>query len=1057
MTSSIEKDLQHRKLALQLGQSFIVQAPAGSGKTELLIQRFLTLLNTVKSPEEILAITFTKKAANEMRARVMKALQFAATHEIPHDAHQQLTWTLAKNALKKDVEYHWQLLENPNRLRIQTIDSLCTFLTKQLPLLSHFGGQPDIAENPTILYSEATETVLDFIEENDEWANSIAHLLTHLDNDLNKLQTLLMSLLAKRDQWLPFIQIEMTNQAIKLKLEEYLHHINEMHITYLNDIFPNHLLNQLGSFDISSKNDWLIIAESLLTKQFTFRKKGPLKKIIDELEENELVRAALEELHYLPDETYLSDQWNILKNLLQVLKLSAAQLHLIFQKYGQIDFIENAQAALVALGDEDHPTDLALALDYQINHLLIDEFQDTSYSQYQLLEKMTAGWQRDDGRTLFIVGDPMQSIYRFREAEVGLFLKIRQYGLKNVALTPLTLSQNFRSTHDVIHWNNKHFKQIFPEKNNIATGAVTFTESEAPMQKSNESESNIEIKGFHTSEPKAQANETVRIILEKLKNSDKKTIAVLVRSRSHLKHIIPALKAENIPFHSINIDALSERQCIQDILSLTRALINPSDRIAWLSILRAPWIGLTLHDLHRISNEKSTALIIDQISNDQLINTLSDDGKNRLKKALPILLASQHARARQPIRTWIESTWLKLGGPASLQEKHELSDIKTYFELLESMTQQNTFLNLDLLNEEIKKLYASSQKENARVYLMTIHSSKGLEFDTVILPHLEGKTPSDELALMQWIEQPLNEHEMALLLAPIHATGDEKNKLYNYIARLKKIKFQHEQNRLFYVAATRAKSDLYLLFNVETDKNNEYKISSNSFLSKLWPLIERRHEFIQTTMNVSETAKKQIQKKIRRFSSTWKNPFDIDEKTPLFIHQKATGFMLSNQDALTTGTITHRLLEIISHMSVDTWQALSTQKQAEFLVRQLRQAGTHHTVLPSIKEKIMHAIHQTLNHPKGLWILKPHREARSEFALTAIVDDKPLQLVIDRTFIDEENTRWIIDYKTTLDDVDTEKYEAQLKQYAAAFKLLEERPSRLALYFPMTGKWHEVT
>ena len=95
----------------------------------------------------------------------------------------------------------------------------------------------------------------------------------------------------------------------------------------------------------------------------------------------------------------------------------------MFAARGQVDFTEVAQARAARAGEDDAPTDLALALDYRIRHLLVDEFQDTSISQYELLARLTAGWQPGDGRTLFAVGDPMQSIYRFREAEVGVFLR----------------------------------------------------------------------------------------------------------------------------------------------------------------------------------------------------------------------------------------------------------------------------------------------------------------------------------------------------------------------------------------------------------------------------------------------------------------------------------------------------------------------------------------------------------------------------------------------------------------------------------------------------------
>ena len=129
-------DAEERQAALDPTRSFIVQAPAGSGKTELLIQRYLKLLQSVEAPEQILAMTFTRKAAGEMRSRILLALQKAAAEPEPEREHEQQTWDLARNALLQDREKGWNLLLNPNRLQVQTMDSFCASLVRQIPILS---------------------------------------------------------------------------------------------------------------------------------------------------------------------------------------------------------------------------------------------------------------------------------------------------------------------------------------------------------------------------------------------------------------------------------------------------------------------------------------------------------------------------------------------------------------------------------------------------------------------------------------------------------------------------------------------------------------------------------------------------------------------------------------------------------------------------------------------------------------------------------------------------------------------------------------------------------
>ena len=129
-------DAAIRERALDITESFLVQAPAGSGKTELLTQRFLALLATVETPEAIVAITFTRKAAGEMRSRISGALQ-KALGEQPDEDHAQRTWQLARSALNRDSALQWGLLDNPARLRVMTIDSLCLSLTNQMPWTTH--------------------------------------------------------------------------------------------------------------------------------------------------------------------------------------------------------------------------------------------------------------------------------------------------------------------------------------------------------------------------------------------------------------------------------------------------------------------------------------------------------------------------------------------------------------------------------------------------------------------------------------------------------------------------------------------------------------------------------------------------------------------------------------------------------------------------------------------------------------------------------------------------------------------------------------------------------
>ena len=153
----------------------------------------------------------------------------------------------------------------------------------------------------------------------------------------------------------------------------------------------------------------------------------------------------LVEIRTLPEPAYSDEQWGRVREVAQVLVLAAAELDQVFREQGAADFPAVSLAALRALGSAEAPTDLALRLDYRLQHILVDEFQDTSSAQLELVRLLTAGWQAGDGRSVFCVGDPMQSIYGFRQAEVRAFLELAEEGIGELRFDVQRLRDNFRS------------------------------------------------------------------------------------------------------------------------------------------------------------------------------------------------------------------------------------------------------------------------------------------------------------------------------------------------------------------------------------------------------------------------------------------------------------------------------------------------------------------------------------------------------------------------------------------------------------------------------------
>ncbi len=1093
-------DIKEREHALDPTESFIVQAPAGSGKTELLTQRFLVLLSRVKQPEEIIALTFTKKAAAEMRSRIINALQSAMNTPEPALAHAKKTWMLAKSVLQHDKKQSWHLLDNPNRLRCQTIDSLNASLTRQLPILSHFGATPDIADDPTLLYTAAVDEFLSHLEDNVEWSKHIAQLLQHLDNDLEKLKSLIIHLFKKRDQWLPYMAMDSEDPELRDTLESNLASINRDILSALQQAFPKENIHelldlyrfsaqfikkdyseliQLPGTALSDKAIWLSLIDLLLTKENTWRKrldktigfpsesstknakektlfsdtKQRMMRLINLLSEDDVLQQHFSALRSSPAHCYTEAQWAILKCLHPTLCVAVAQLKLTFQQNSKIDYIESAEAALMALGTDDAPTDITLALDYKIQHLLVDEFQDTSRNQYRLLEKLTAGWELSDGRTLFLVGDPMQSIYRFREADVGLFIRTRQHGLNHISLTPLTLSVNFRSVPSIVDWINTHFKKIFPAVNDAANGAISYSSSTAALDEIDASIPSVELNASINAHPDNSIVDTISAIK---KNNPSEKIAILVRSRTHLITLIPALKKAAIPYRAMDIDKLDTRPVIQDLMALTRALLQPTDRTAWLALLRAPWCGLSLDDLWRLTADASQINIWTLLQSIEKKSSLSAEAQHHIARLYPILKTKIDSCHRLPLRLLIESTWIALGGPACVPEQSDLEDATVYFNLLEKWDKNGELEHLAQLEEMIQKLYAAPQHfPDDAVQIMTIHNAKGLEFDTVILPYLDRPAPDDKKQLLLWSEYQAH----GFILAPLHATEDTTDSIYRYIQQQNAVKNDYESRRLFYVAATRARKKLHLFFSLKQTEKALDKPRESSLLAKCWNTIEvlpplKKGVDESSLCDGEILVPKHHLRTISRLKQTWANPIQECTSADQGYHDNPEGFELINQVPRQLGIALHRIFQQFCEQGTDGWQATSLAEKKEYLRTLLLSLGCMQPAISSASGSALKSINNLLTDPRGQWIIQPHMHAKNEYPITTVIDGQIQSLVIDRTFIDENNIRWIIDYKTG-EFSDKESYQEQLSRYKEAIQSIDSRPIRLGLYFPLIPLWME--
>ena len=1080
MSRPLASDHEQRRQALRIDQSFIVQAPAGSGKTELLTDRILALLPTVKEPEEIVAITFTRKAAAEMHARVLDKLRDPGRFSAA-------TQALAAAAQAQDQQRGWNLLQHPARLSILTIDALCARIARQLPYLARLGGGFATSDSPELLYEEAASRTLADLESQDGHQPALAVLLEHLDNDLGQARQLLADMLARRDQWAPLLGSQhqrsrlenALNLAIVGELWPLCSDLPPARTTALLAVAryagqamaeagkadPYQAFHKLGRAPLPETGDipaWRALCNLLLTSgdevrsergldarcgfpakvKATATHKEVLAQLLTTLRATPGADLRLRQLRELPEPHYSDQQWQVLDALFSVLRVALAYLWLVFQERASIDFSEVAIRALDALGAADEPSDVLLALDHRIRHLLVDEFQDTSYTQIQLLERLTAGWEAGDGRSLFLVGDPMQSIYRFRKAEVSLFLEVRRQGIANLRLQPLTLTDNFRSQAGIIDWANTTFAQILPERDDPVGGAIRYSPSTA----SHPPLDGAAVQYHWHADTDTEATAIATTVAAAL--ATRQGVAILGRSRSHLAAVSAALKLHGIPFRAVDQEALSEQSWVIDLVQLLRALLQPMDRLAWLCVLRAPWCGLTLADLDLLCGDEQQQPLLKLLQ--ERLHQLSTDGRQRAEHVLRVVDLAWRGRERQPPAVWLESVWLALGGPATLPHAAAADDIRNTLNWLE---QRPWPLDLDRLDGDLQRLFAApdSRPEAAQVQLMTMHKAKGLQFDVVILPALGRGTRADEQKLLLF-----EESGRQLLLAPMRRRDQQDDDyLYQWLAAKEKARADHESARLLYVAATRAKQRLHLFAVRQTDAEGAWKAPpARSLLALLLPVLDNTPPpqalDLSTGLAPGSTSAPLLRLPLAQL------PPAIDWPLPATGHTDIDYQPLPLPAAI--GTVTHAWLEQFGREGSEVWLERELEALLPTIRWQLRSAGVVDAQLDSAAAAVLRALGNTLADVHGRWLLSAgHREAHCEWRFTTREAGGIAHHIIDRSFIDAEGCRWIIDYKTSQPGAQQEleaflgrerdNYREQLQRYRGLFG--EESRVQLALYFPL--------
>ena len=853
-------DQAQRNSAIDPRLSCCVVAPAGSGKTSLLVQRMLALLARVSYPEQIVAITFTRKAAAEMRARMAEAFELALVKhasEVPE--YERVTLDLAKHALANAAERGWPLPQHLERLQLMTIDSFCAALVRQMPLASRMGGEMTPAEPVSDLYRAA---VMDLLQSNEpKMVQLMSPILAALGNRWDSVIDWLSELLAKRDQWqLALFPGQREQDALDYMCETWRLECERRVLQLNSDLAPwrtqlQQILNlvsveeeseYLPLHSPSAIGSWRRVAGFLLTQKGEWRKSVTVNDGFPPKSEQKDLHTAviaeirgamspviLEGIALMPDALNDDQDWQVVTSIVAMLPHLLASFWWQCQQRGEVDFTQIASAALDALGDDENPTDLALKLDYGIHHLLVDEFQDTSTHQFELIRRLTRGWMEhnqttpDSPKTLFVVGDAMQSIYRFRGAQVDLFVRAIEEGFNGLRLTRLDLCRNFRSAEGIVQWVNEVFADV-PSQTSPMIERLSANRAEPALSGT----SDIQLHAF-VNDPKALCE--TEFIVDRVKSwldaDASTTIAVLGRTRSHLALIMKALKDMGISYAAADVERISDNVAVADFVNVIRMIVDPSDTLASMACLRAPWVGASLEVLHKAQTIYSSSDTGDWHAVFYALEQDSEDRKLRscLARFNEAIRWGLVFRGRRAVRLWLETLWEGLAGFSIYSSDRDCAAMQTLFDVLEH---NPSYIDAPWQIIELLESKTMTTQGASRVSVMTMHKSKGLEFDHVVLPSIGRGSRSSPRQLFEWAELPVP-HAYGFLLGCSKRAGDNALSVGNWLHEREKAALNDEIKRLFYVAATRAKRELCITTSYKPADPERCKPAKDSLLGQV--------------------------------------------------------------------------------------------------------------------------------------------------------------------------------------------------------------------------------
>jgi ATP-dependent helicase/nuclease subunit A len=1057
---------------LSTDKSVIISSPAGSGKTEKLARRYIALLKSGVSVERILAVTFTEKAAAEMKQRILTILK------------------------AEDSRLFDSLLEKMPLMRVSTIHSFCG------TLLRRFSFEAGI---------DANYRVENAIDSRIMWEEIIYELLMEAGSGDGSHDLFLHTIGEKG-----FRGLANLSDTVNYLYEKRPFSLEAVVPMYDSTRMPQ-LVDELLSWEgaeeaIDSYRDFFNEIETekragfedyFLTKEKEPRKRPPkgLSSIADY--KNWAVK-----MHAFWKGKKFEEYTNRAQRIREIFINCLKRHSFLKSSKSLLDFSDLEYIAYRMLTEEPEWANILYAFDEKTDHILVDEFQDTNNFQWAVIDKLTEEWRsgigakRDEGikPTVFLVGDRKQSIYYFRGANVEIFRRAKEKLAEWLGdeFHYEEVKENYRSAPAIISFTNTLFSKIMSADNASPAWMTGYGEFEA-HRKNLSGIGSVEIIMLEDEDEgiSLQREREADVIAKRIKGlignlriTERKTgvqrecvyadIAILLRKRTHLKKYEEALSRHGIPFIAVKGIGFYQEPEVAMLRALVYFLSNPKDAYSLYVLLKSPLFLLDEDAVLKASREEGESLF-DKIKNILMKNPpfakgggttpaslcreespplkKGDEGGffESINKAFVLLQNWLAQSAHMPLAELIERALVETGAWRYYHEPQQRANIKKFIRIMEEtesggrpLIKIRAFLERTINREEEPKANVNTEGMNA-VKILTIHTAKGLEFPVVFLPAIE-----DPFTLRS-NESLVYEKDGKFFFKAITESSIRKD---DEDFRLHLMKEEEEQKRLFYVAVTRAEEALFLVAT--------WKERGKSFLGYLkeglW--LDKRDNGYSVKEDIpglsiidgagikAPQAETFAGKKIR-------HPHADFIPTPLRSEKEwktvTGGIMTKGQGRNTAvpGEILHEIFEKISKGNI------TDDRIAEIAVRLFSLRGMNEADAEDGIAEINKTV--ALLKEKGIWqsIIQPVQDS---FAELPFIYESGLSVYrgrIDR-IIKDGGTYNIYDYKTF--PVEDEEMEWLVKEHSfqldiykkAVKKIFNTNAVKSFIVFTHTGEVHEV-